>query len=267
MRNGAALFGIGLALAGAAAVADAQGRARQDGARATWTVDGVARTAVVVTPRGTAPDAGWPVVFVFHGHGGSAQNASRSFRIHQHWPEALVVYPQGLPTPGRLTDPEGRRPGWQHAPGEQADRDLRFFDAMLETLARQYRVDARRVFAAGHSNGGAMVYTLWAARADRLRALAPSSASFLRLAATATPKPAFIVAGRQDALVPFATQERSLDATRRLNRATAEAVDWSGLARRYPSSVQADVVAYVHPGGHQLPDDAGALMVKFFKQF
>jgi len=62
-----------------------------------------------------------PVVLVFHGHGGTARYAARTFALHRHWPEAIVVYPQGLNTPGRRTDPEGRRPGWQHAAGEQRE--------------------------------------------------------------------------------------------------------------------------------------------------
>lgn len=97
-----------------------------------WMVDGVRREALVHVPVATGEPA--PLVFVFHGHGGTARNAARTFSIHTHWPEAVVVYPQGLNTPGRLTDPEGRKPGWQHGPGEQGDRDLKFFDAMLAQL-------------------------------------------------------------------------------------------------------------------------------------
>jgi hypothetical protein len=56
-------------------------------------------------------------------HGGSMLNAARTLGYHTRWPEAIVVYMQGLNTPGRLTDPEGRQPGWQHAVGDQGDRD------------------------------------------------------------------------------------------------------------------------------------------------
>src|SRR5262245_40801632 len=64
--------------------------------RETWTVDGVERTALVATPRTSAPHQ--PLVLVFHGHGGTSANAARTFRIHELWPEAVVIYPQGLPT-------------------------------------------------------------------------------------------------------------------------------------------------------------------------
>ena len=124
-----------------------------------WTVDGVARQALVYLPppAGTNPA---PVIFAFHGHGGSMQNAARTFRLQTRWPEALVVYMQGLNTPGRLTDPEGKRPGWQSAEGDQGDRDLKFFDTVLDSLRKDYRVDDKRIYATGHSNGGGFTYLL-----------------------------------------------------------------------------------------------------------
>ena len=95
-----------------------------------------------------------PLVFCFHGHGGNTRNAARSFRLHEVWPEAIVVYLQGLNTPGQLTDPEGKKPGWQKSAGDQGDRDLKFFDAVLKSIRQDYRVDDRRVYSMGHSNGG-----------------------------------------------------------------------------------------------------------------
>jgi hypothetical protein len=89
-------------------------------------VDGVDREALVYAPAAAAVTNA-PVVFVFHGHGGSAQQAARSFAMSREWPEAISVYMQGLNTPGRLTDPEGKKPGWQHGAGAQGDRDLKFF--------------------------------------------------------------------------------------------------------------------------------------------
>jgi len=63
-----------------------------------WNVNDEERTGLVHLP---VLDKGLqaPLVFVWHGHGGSSRGAARQFRIHQHWPAAIVVYPQGLPTP------------------------------------------------------------------------------------------------------------------------------------------------------------------------
>jgi poly(3-hydroxybutyrate) depolymerase len=105
------------------------------------TVGDVARSGFVYAPA-TAKEKPTPVVFVFHGHGGNALQAGRSFAMHKHWPEAISVYLQGLNTPGRLTDPEGKKPGWQHGAGAEGDRDLKLFDAVLAHLKESYKVDA-----------------------------------------------------------------------------------------------------------------------------
>ena len=183
-----------------------------------WQVRGIEREALVYVPEGAeALKEPAPVVFGFHGHGGSATNAARSFRFHKHWPEALVVYMQGIPTPGRLTDPQGKRNGWQHGAGDQSDRDLEFFDAVLATLQEKYKVDSERIYASGHSNGGGFTYLLWAERPDVFAALAPSAASS-RAIRRLKPKPAMHVAGRNDKLVLFAWQERAIEAVRRIKR-------------------------------------------------
>ena len=109
-----------------------------------WILDGVTRTALVYIPA-TARTHPAPLVFVFHGHGGSSRNAVNSFALDRNWPEAISVYMQGLNTPGQLTDPEGNRPGWQAALGDHGDRDLKFFDAVLARLQQDYRVDPKRI--------------------------------------------------------------------------------------------------------------------------
>jgi polyhydroxybutyrate depolymerase len=264
-------LGLLLALVAAAGVAAESRQARLT--TQTWTVGSVERTALVAAPANTglplasgSESRGAPLVLVFHGHGGTSLNAARTFDIHTHWPEAVVIYPQGLNTPGLKTDPQGQRPGWQHTPGDQNDRDLKFVDAMLDWARTRFTIDPARVFAAGHSNGGSMTYTLWRARAGTFAAFAPSSSIFQRaVIAGATPKPAFIVAGEKDELVPFATQQLSLAATLRLNQAAATGTEWSGGAKIHASPIGADVVAYIHSGGHPMPADAGALMVKFFR--
>src|SRR5882724_2903294 len=73
-------------------------------ARREWKVDGVIREALVFIPA-KAKTEPTPVIFAFHGHGGSMDNAARMFGYHRQWPEAIVVYMQGLHTPGRLVDP------------------------------------------------------------------------------------------------------------------------------------------------------------------
>ncbi len=102
------------------------------------------------------------------------RQARRSFAIESYWPEATVVYPQGLPTKG-ITDPEGKKNGWQQKKGDYEDRDLAFFDVMLKTFRSDSSIDMRRVYSTGHSNGGRMTYLLWSERGDAFAAVAPSA--------------------------------------------------------------------------------------------
>src|SRR5262245_6625200 len=200
----------------------------------TWDVDGVKREALVYMPaKKTSGKA--PLVFDFHGHGGTAKHAARTHHIHETWPEAVVVYMQGLNTPGKLTDPEGKKPGWQSGPGDQKDRDLKFFDAVLESMKKDHAIDENRIYATGHSNGGAFTYLLWAQRGDRFAAFAPVAAAAGLYFQDAKPKPLFHAASEKDPLVTFAMQQRTLDRVKKLNGCGDQGEDWAKGCLRYSS--------------------------------
>jgi polyhydroxybutyrate depolymerase len=257
---------VGLIVGVLAGEARAQSSARAL-ANESWTVDGVQRTGLVAAPPENAPASGAPLVLVFHGHGGTSRNISRTLGIHAQWPEAAVLYLQGLPAPSRIAtvDPEGRLPGWQNAPGALGDRDLKLVDTVLAWAKQKYRIDAKRVYAAGHSNGALFCYLLWATRADTFAAFAPAAAAFTQLIASAKPRSALILAGDQDALVPFATQQRNITNILRLNQCDTIGAPWDSGALIHSSRVGADTVVAVYHGGHPLPPDAASLVAKFFK--
>jgi polyhydroxybutyrate depolymerase len=248
-----------LALLAASAVATAADPRRMD-----WTVDGTKREATVYAPD-SAKTKEAPVVFAFHGHGGSMANAAKSFAVHTQWPEAVVVYMQGLPTPGK-TDPDGKQPGWQISEGDQKDRDLKFFDEVLATLKKEYKVDPKRVYAMGHSNGGAFTYLLWAARGEAFAAVAPSAAgNYPATLRKLKPKPALHVAGEADEIVPFAGQKRTMDFVKKLNGCAADGKEYAKGATAYPSESGTPFVAMIHPGGHKFLAESVPVMVKFFQ--
>src|SRR4051812_1884542 len=165
-----------------------------------WTVDGIKRQALVAAPSKATEHP--PVVFAFHGHSGTMQkSANVLFRIHTLWPEAVVVYPQGLKTPsGR--DPEGKQPGWQHAVGDHGNRDLKLFDAVLATMKEKYKVDENRVYSMGHSNGGGFTYLLAITRPGVFAAIGPSQCGGFA-PEKYQPLPVFHVAGEKDPIVPW----------------------------------------------------------------
>jgi len=232
----------------------------------SFTVDGVERQALVYPNSKPTPAAGAPVVFVFHGHGGNAQNAARRFRIHELWPEAVVVYMQGIPGVQGITDPEGSRNGWQKNPGELGDRDLKFFDAALELARKKYKADPNRVYVLGHSNGGRFVNLLWNMRGEKIAALCSAAGPGGRLIANSKPKPVFIIAGEKDPLVPFQTQQNSIEFARKLLKTDSSKAKIDGLLRTEPGVSGTELVTYIHPGGHQFPTEALPSVITFFKR-
>ena len=229
-----------------------------------WEINGVAREGLVFAPESARTEAA-PLVFAFHGHGGTMRFAANKFKIHELWPEAIVIYPQGLNTPGKLTDPSGLKSGWQPKVGDQDDRDLKLFDAMLKWAHETYKVDDKRIYCTGHSNGGGFTFTLWAARSDVFAAVAPACAVAAASLKDLKPKPALHIAGTQDPLVKFEWQKLTIDTLRKLDGCEPEGKPDGDHLTLYPSPTGTPVETYIYEGGHAPPPEAWPAVVKFFK--
>jgi polyhydroxybutyrate depolymerase len=228
-----------------------------------WTVGGVERQALVFAPSTSSKEKS-PVIFAFHGHGGNMQFAARGMHFQDSWPEAIVVYPQGLPTAGVVLDREGIQPGWQHRPGQEQDRDLKFVDAMLETLRQKYSADDRRIYATGFSNGGLFTYVLWSQRPDIFAAFAPGGAALLPSVQLTQPRPAFHYAGQNDRLAAFAKQEKTIEEIRKLNGCASQGASCGTNCTLYPSASGSPVETFIHSGGHLYPPPVTELIAQFF---
>lgn len=245
--------------------------------RQTWTVDGVTREALVHVPAATADAKPAPLIFFFHGRNGKVEQVAKQHPLHQHWPEAVIVYPQGLPTPALGGKGNDVKPGWQGLKGIQGDRDLRFFDVMLDALKKAHRIDERRIYLTGSSNGGGMTFLLWAERGSIFAAIAPSctsaramitvngEASITNLIAV----PSFHIAGEKDTTVPLVDQVKTI-ALLREARHLGPAQPWGDPpvpgCTLYPSTSGAPLITWIYPGGHGLPTNSAPLLVKFLQQ-
>ena len=117
----------------------------------------------------------------------------------------------------------------------------------------------------GHSNGGRFSYVLWAARGETFAAFGISGSPATGLLYRLSPKPAFLIAGEKDPLVPFAGQKMSMDSLIGLDRCGKEGRR-RGPLTSYASADGNDLQTYIHPGGHEYPREANALMVEFFQK-
>lgn len=257
---------------------DANGTMRKDSTsitvlnKMTWNIEGVTREALVCIPANTS--AGAPVVFAFHGHGGSDLGfAERAFEAN--WPEAVVVYPQGLATksPG---DKDGKQTGWQHAVGEVnhktgiKDQDIKFFDAMMSTFKSSFNINLNQVFVHGWSNGGEFTYdVLWTARGNQLTAIAPAAAT-VNTTAGKKQIPVMQIAGTGDPKVKFSNQQKSVQSVRTLDLCAPSGTTWATgpnkmLGTEYPSTINKNVVMLQYDGGHPYPFTVAPYIIQFFK--
>lgn len=156
-------------------------------------VDGVARAYRSHVPASLDRARPVPVLLVFHGAGSDAADVERGsgFDALADAANAVVVYPEALSSVRRFdADP----------PAGRASADVRFVDALLERLRREFPVDGRRVFASGFSNGAAFCYRLAAERPGVVAAIAPVAAYLPALVRTppVAPVPLLHVHGTRD---------------------------------------------------------------------
>lgn len=131
--------------------------------------DGVKRRYVVYVPAAKEGSATpLAVVLNFHGGGGRAEGQMRSTGMNavaeRHG--FIAVYPDGTSAAGPfLTWNAGRC--CAYAARRKVD-DVGFVRRLVAELGRSYKIDAARIYAVGHSNGGMLAYRLAAEASDLL---------------------------------------------------------------------------------------------------
>lgn len=230
---------------------------RLSAADVTWRVDGVERSAIIYAPK--SPPAGkLPLVFSFHGHGDDAQNF-QFVGLHTAWPDAIVVYFQGLPS-------RDGYPGWQVEPGEYGDRDLKLVDTALASLKAKYNIDENRIYATGFSNGAHFTYLLWAARPNVFAAYAPVAGRIRAAAMPKEPRPVLVIGGARDAQVAFADQRQAMGIAMRLNGVEGSGKPCGDGCTLYGGGTPAPVMTWIHQGGHEYPRPTSGTIVTFFHE-
>jgi poly(3-hydroxybutyrate) depolymerase len=166
--------------------------------------DGQSRTYVLSVPSDYQGEQPYPLVFAWHGLGGSGTLARSYFRLEQQAKGGgIFVYPDGM-----LNDDGNAQ--WDLRPDGM---DVALFDALLEKISAAYCVDSKRIFSTGHSFGGFFTERLGCSRGEVLRGIAPVAGGppFGGDANCTTSVAAWITHGSNDATVDFATGEDGRD--------------------------------------------------------
>jgi len=195
-------------------------------------VNGVKRWALVY-PGKDAFTTPAPVVFSFHGFTGHATDLT--MKMHERWPEATVVYPQGMdvlkPSTGQWF------PGWPDKvgnPDKYGNRDLHFVDRLLAEMPQILAVDTNRIYATGFSNGATFCYVLLTQRPTPFAAIAGVSGPATFLGSATVAKPLMTVNGLKDNFVYPELADTMQQEFMRINHSSPTPVEWQPGYTIYP---------------------------------
>jgi polyhydroxybutyrate depolymerase len=227
----------------------------------TIDVRGAMRSFVLRAPTGYDGKTSAPVVFAFHPFGMNAQYMQSRAPIGRSWPEAFVVYPDGMPREG------GGGPAWQGRSDELGGRDLAFFDAMLAWLDMRACIDRARVFVLGYSNGAGLAHLL---ACERGGVIAGAAVAAGRLSCTpSSAKPMVLSHGLQDRTIGYGL---ALEASKAWGTVNGCAVFPKTVLPK--AGVQGCVVGdgcrvattlCTHAGGHEYDPAFTKVAAEFFK--
>jgi len=166
------------------------------------TSEGLERKYLVHVPSSYDAIKSTPVVFNFHGGGGSAEGHRDKTNMNENSEKHgyIVVYPNGIPARGfEIVNALNWNSGMNFKGLSQAD-DVDFFLKMINNLKNQFNIDEKRIYSTGFSNGGQMSYKLACDLPDKIAAIAPVGAPVNIEASCDSSKstPVMIVHGKKD---------------------------------------------------------------------
>lgn len=134
---------------------------------------GLARSYVVHTPPQFDGKVALPVVLAFHGGGGNPDSMvlMTGMNTTADYYGFIAVYPAGTGSKSdTLTWNAGRCCGYAR---DNKTDDVGFVSTLIDDLKVKYKIDTRRVYATGISNGAQMSYRLACELSNKITAIAP----------------------------------------------------------------------------------------------
>ena len=231
----------------------------------TFSIEGVSRKCIVYEPQQKTEKS--PVVFVFHGHGGTMKHASKVVNFQDEYPEAVVVFMQGIPgTSGYVVDKEGLLSGWQMFPNDSGNRDVLFFDEALKDVQKNYKIDVQKIYLVGHSNGARFVNVLWKERGNLLAGIISVAAQGGLMIKGAEPISVWMSMGKNDPLVSYDFQKKSIPIVMRNLGIDAIKVQMKGDLKFYNGNQNTELIVEERNAGHEFPQESIPEMVAFMKR-
>ena len=187
------------------------------------TVDESVRQYRLVIPHSLPADS-VPIVFAFHGTGDSTEGMAAYSALDR------VAVENGF----ILVYPAARRGMWAtvdvDAENLANNPDLRFFDRLLDSLAKRFRIDPNRIYLVGMSNGAIFAQLIAFARPDVAAVAAHSGPMPRGLRDPDHPFPVLLLVGAND----FAADAMRSNATEyHNNEHSVDFISISGLGHEW----------------------------------
>jgi len=144
-------------------------------------VDGRARTYWLNLPPGFDQGKDYPLVIALHGGGGWGKQfeTSTGLTVKADAEKFIVVYPDGVKSDGPLKAQTWNAGNCCDYAAVNNINDVKFISELIDQLVAKYKVNAKRVYATGHSNGGMMSYRLACELSNKIAAIAPNSCTMV----------------------------------------------------------------------------------------
>ncbi|MFA7419979.1 MAG: PHB depolymerase family esterase [Melioribacteraceae bacterium] len=137
-------------------------------------VDGIKRFYTINLPKEYGELKSLPVIIAMHGGGGSGEQCEKDYDLNSTaLPEKFaVVYPDGVRGDGLLRVRTWNAGTCCEDAVENNINDVKFISNLIEELTTKYKVDPKRVYLTGMSNGAMMAYRLACEISDKIAAIA-----------------------------------------------------------------------------------------------
>lgn len=185
MRNHSTLFNLFSVCLLFASLAckknDPQPKEKQYRFSETMTVDGRTRTYTLNLPPNYYETSGFSLVIAMHGGGGSANQFESTSKLTEKANTAkfIVVYPEGVKSNGILQARSWNAGNCCDFASENNIDDVKFLSQLIDKLLATYKINPKKVYATGHSNGGMMSYGLACELSGKIAAIAPNGCTMV----------------------------------------------------------------------------------------
>lgn len=143
--------------------------------------DGLTRTYTLNLPPNYYEAGDFSLVIAMHGGGGNAGQFETSCKLTQKANTAkfIVVYPDGVKSNGLLKSQTWNAGGCCDYARDHNINDVKFISELIDKLVTSYKINPKKVYATGHSNGGMMAYRLACELSGKIAAIAPNSSTMV----------------------------------------------------------------------------------------